>query len=178
MTPIRLTLAAAALALLPAAAPAGTAAAPAADAGVNAIYERMATALASGDAAMSRLTYADDAIFLPAQPVGIDGGAAMHGKMAAGVARMKADGIGFRIAYRVVSRRRIGDGLAIDAGYYRTEMTRPAGDPQPVTRYHKMLVVAAKQPDGRWLITHDASVASSQAAFEAATPQPGLRFDG
>ena len=63
-------------------------------------------------------------------------------------------------------------------GAVSSRKTRPAGDPQPVTRYHKMLVVAAKQPDGRWLITHDASVASSQAAFEAATPQPWLRFDG
>lgn len=171
LTPTRLALTAVTLAWLPATARADT------NAGVNAIYERMAVALATGDAAMSRLTYAPDAVFLPAQPVGIDQGASVHDKMKMGVERMKADGATFRISYRVVSRRLVGDALAIDAGYYRSEMTRPAGEPRSMTRYNKMLVVSAKQPDGRWLITHDASVASSQAAYDAATPQPGLKFD-
>ena len=176
LTNPRALLAAATLALLPAAAQADTPAAGA-HAGVNAIYERMAAALAGGDAAMSRLTYADDAIFLPSQPVGIDRGASVHDKMKRGVDRMKADGATFAIAYRLVSRQLVGDGLAIDSGYYRTDMTRPAGEPRTMTRYNKMLVVSAKQPDGRWLITHDASVAAPKDAFDAATPQPGLVFD-
>ncbi|MDO9489753.1 MAG: DUF4440 domain-containing protein [Sphingomonadaceae bacterium] len=172
----RAILVAATLALLPAAARADTPAAGA-HAGVNAIYERMATALAAGDAAMSRLTYADDAIFLPAQPVGIDRGTSVHDKMKLGVERLKADGATFAIKYRVISRQLVGDGLAIDSGYYRTDMTRPSGEPRTMTRYNKMLVVSTRQPDGRWLITHDASVAGSKEAFDAATPQPGLKFD-
>ena len=171
LTPTRLVLAAATLALLPAAARADT------NADINAIYSRLADGLRTADPAVSRSTYAPDAIFLPAQPVGIDRGAAVHDKMKLGIDRMTADGASFRIAYRLVSRQILGDGVAIDTGYYRTDMTRPAGEPRTVTRYNKMLVVSARQPDGRWLITHDASVASSQAAFDAATPQPGLLFD-
>ncbi|MFC3713991.1 YybH family protein [Sphingoaurantiacus capsulatus] len=167
--------AAAMLAALPGVAHADTHAATANE-GVNAIYERMATALSTGDAAMSRLTYADDAVFLPSQPVGIDQGAAVHDKMRMGVERMTADGATFKIAYRIVSRQIAGN-LAIDAGYYRTDMTRPTGEPRSLTRYNKMLVVSAKQKDGSWKITHDASVASSQAAYEAAVAQPGLKFD-
>lgn len=170
LTPTRLILAAA-LALATTAARADT------HADINAIYTRLADGLRAGDAEVSRSTYAPDAIFLPSQPVGIDRGAVVHDRMKAAGERLKADGVDFSISYRVVSRQLVGDRVAIDSGYYRTDMTRPTGEPRTMTRYNKMLVVSAKQPDGRWLITHDASIASSREAFEAATPQPGLKFD-
>ncbi len=170
--PSRLTrlAVAATLAALPAVAHADT------NADINAIYDRLAAGLVAGDPALSRSTYADDAIFLPAQPVGIDRGAVVHDRMRQGAERLKADGATMKISYRVVSRQITGN-LAIDAGYYRTDMTRPTGEPRSMTRYNKMLVVSAKQKDGSWKITHDASIAASQAAFDGAVAQPGLKFD-
>ena len=37
-----------------------------------------------------------------------------------------------------------------------------------MTRYNKFLVVAARQQDGTWKITHDASLPATKAAWEQA----------
>lgn len=148
-----------------------------ANAGVNAIYERIAEGIRTGDAAMSQKTYAPDAVFLASAPVPMDRGAAMHELMRANGERLKADGATMAVSYRLVSRRFAGSDTAIDTGYYRVDMSRTKPEPATQTRYNKFLLTAARQPDGTWKITHDASLPASKEAYEAATPQPGLKFD-
>lgn len=157
----RATLVAAALALQPAAAHADV------NAEIDKIYARLAEGIRTADPELSRKTYTDDAIFLPPMPGPIDRGATVHARMKASGERLKADGAAMTVSYRRVSRQVVGD-LAIDTGYYRTDMTRTKPEPATMTRYNKFLVVAARQKDGTWKITHDASLPATKEAWEGA----------
>jgi ketosteroid isomerase-like protein len=156
----RLTFIAATLALQPAAARADV------NAEIDKIYARLSEGIRAADPELSHKTYTDDAIFLPPQPVPIDRGAVFHQRMRESADRLKADGATMTVSYRRVSRQVVGH-IAIDTGYYRTDMTRTKPEPATMTRYNKFLVVAARQKNGTWKITHDASLPVTKEAWEA-----------
>lgn len=147
------------------------------NADVNAIYERMADAIRAKDPDMSRKTYTADAAYLPPTPGPIDQGERLHELMRGGGQRLKADGVAMTITYRIVRRTLAGPDTAIDMGYYRTAMKRGTDGAEQV-RYNKFLVTARREADGTWKISHDASLPSSQAAYEAAERVSGLKYDG
>lgn len=155
------------------------AAAPAAadtNADVNAIYERIAEGLRTHDPAMSSRAYTADAAYLPPSPGPIDQGERLHALMRSSAERLRADNVAMTISYRVVRRTLVGN-TAIDIGYYRTAMKRGTDGAEQV-RYNKFLLTARREADGTWKISHDASLPSSQAAYDAAERVAGLKYDG
>ncbi|MBV9882951.1 MAG: hypothetical protein JO276_08085 [Sphingomonadaceae bacterium] len=87
---------------------------------------------------------------------------------------MRQDGISVAAQYRL-ARRSVAGEIAIDGGYMRQTMTRP-GAPAMV-QYVKFLVTLRRQPDGSWRITSDASMPSTEEAWNAAARVDGLRYD-
>lgn len=159
---MRVGLAAAVLAALPVAGRADT------NGDIDAIYARLTEGIRTADPELSHKVYAEDAAYLGGFPSAIDRGAIVHQRMRESATRLKADGASMTIQFKVASRQLVGDSLAIDTGYYKTDMTRPTGEPRTMTRYNKFLVVAAKQKDGTWKITHDASGPATKEAWEGA----------
>jgi ketosteroid isomerase-like protein len=47
-----------------------------------------------------------------------------------------------------------------------------------MVQYHKFLVVAQRQRDGRWKILRDASLPASKEAWDGAVRSDGLKYDG
>jgi len=170
MTGLKIGAAAVALAAMPVAAQGDP------NAAINAVYDRISAGLRDHDPAMSRGAYTPDVLYLPAMPGAIDRGDRFHERMRRSADRLKADKVDAKLSFRVVSRTLRGD-TAIDAGYFRNDMTRASPTPTTQTRYSKFLVVAMRQADGSWKISHDASVPATREAFDAAAPHPGLKYD-
>jgi uncharacterized protein (TIGR02246 family) len=150
------------------------------DAGLNALYEGIAAAVAVNDGAGVADRFATDAIVLDPRPEPPARGAAFRSAMTGMAARMKADGVKVRSEYRIDSRTVSGD-FAVDTGYRR--MTIAGGGAggagaQPMVQYHKFLVVARRQPNGGWRILRDASLPASEAAWNGAVRVEGLKYDG
>jgi ketosteroid isomerase-like protein len=74
-----------------------------------------------------------------------------------------------------VERRSVQDGVAVDAGYMRMQMTRPDG--QKGAQYARFLVTMRRDASGRWRIIGDASIRTDEAAWNAAPRAAGLRYD-
>lgn len=167
--------AAAAAASLSAAVPA---AAHPADAALNRIYDRIATAVAANSGEGIAGALAADAVILDPRPVAPAAGEAFRANIRRMADRMKADGAQVRSEYRI-ERRIISGDVAVDTGYRRMTMTPAAGAAGgPPPQYHKFIVVAQRQPDGSWKIVRDASLPASREVWDAAVRTEGLKYDG
>jgi len=166
--------------LAPAALIAATPAAAAnpADAAINAMYESIAAGVAANSGEGVVAAFADEAVVLDARPGPPAEGPAFRAAIQKMAERLKADGVQVKADYRVTRRIVSGD-LAVDTGFRRQTMAvaKPDG-PQPGTQYHKFLVVAQRQADGRWKIVRDASLPASKEAWDAAPRVDGLKYDG
>jgi uncharacterized protein (TIGR02246 family) len=164
----------AAAAMLAAATPA---AANPADAALNGMYEAIAAGVAANSGAGVTSAFADDAMVLDPRPGPPAQGPAFRAAILRMADRLKAEGVEAKADYRVVRRLVSGD-IAVDTGYRRQTMVvaKPDG-PQPGTQYHKFLVVAQRQPDGRWKIIRDASLPATREAWDAAVRIEGLKYD-
>ena len=147
------------------------------DAALNRMYETIAAGVAANAGETVTSAFAEDAVALDPRPGPPAEGAAFRAGIARMAQRLKADGVRVRASYRVVQRIVSGD-LAVDTGYRRQtmEVAKPGG-PQPGTQYHKFLVVARRQADGRWKIVRDASLPASNEAWDAAVRVDGLKYD-
>lgn len=143
---------------------------------VNAIYERIAAAARDQDPLLSRRAYAPDAVFLDERRPGMQAGDELHESMRGSMEALRESGAQARISYRVTGRTVQGN-IAIDSGYYRVSITPSDRETSPSASYRKFLVAAERREDGRWHITHDASLPSSQEAYDSAQPVAGLRYD-
>jgi len=155
------------------------ASAPAAS-GINAelndIYERIAAAAAQRDPLLSRQAYSPDAAFLDERRPAMQIGDELHQSMRESMEALGRSGAQARISYRV-ARRSVQGNVAIDSGYYRVVFTPPGEGASPAASYRKFLVTAERLSDGNWYITNDASLPSSQEAYERSEPSAGLKFD-
>lgn len=156
---------------------ASPAAADPADASINRIYETIAAGVAANSGEGVTSAFADDAMILDPRAGAPAEGAAFRAGIERMAERLKADGVQVKADYRVVRRLVSGD-IAVDTGFRRQTMaTAKAGGPQPGTQYHKFLVVARRQGDGRWKIVRDASLPASKEAWDSAARVDGLKFD-
>lgn len=146
------------------------------DAQVNAIYERIAEKARQRDPLLSRHTYAPDAVFMDERRPGMHVGDELHDSMRGSMQSLRDTGAQARINYRIV-RRTLGDNSVIDAGYYRVAITPADRETPPSTTYRKFLVIAERRGDGVFHITHDASLPSSQEAYDGARRVEGLKYD-
>lgn len=146
------------------------------DAQINDLYERIDAAARDRDPELSRQAYAPDAVFLDEREATIQTGEVLHASMRESIEGLRRDGAAARISYRVV-RRTVRENLAIDTGYYRVAVSPADRRAAPSIAYRKFLLAAEPRPDGRWQIIGDASLPSSQDAYDGAQPVSGLRFD-
>ena len=155
---------------------AAPAAAHPADDAINQLYGRLTEAKAHNDAAGIAAAFAPEALLIDARPGAATSGAELAARLAPMAARMSADGVTVATQYRI-ERRSIAGEIAVDAGYMRTEMRRPAGGEQPMTMITRFLVTLRRQADGSWRILSDASMPSTEAAWTGAVRAEGLRYD-
>jgi uncharacterized protein (TIGR02246 family) len=141
---------------------------------INAVYSAIAAAKARNDAPGIAASFAPEALVIDARPGPAASGAELAGRLGAMASRMARDQARVSTQYRIERRSVAGD-LAIDAGYMRQSVAAPGMNMPPmVTRF---LVTLRRQGDGRWRVMADASMPATEAAWAAATRQPGLKFD-
>lgn len=166
-------MSAAAIAALSAAAPAY-----ADNEAANAVYERMQSSAAVDDPKpLLEKVYAPDATYLPGfKEGGIDRRDVVLKMMAGSQQHLRKGGGSLNVQFRIVDRKRLGDGLYVDNGYMRTVVKRTSDAPEQVT-YCKFVTVVARQPDGHWAFVTDADSETPAANFDNAQPVAGLKFD-
>lgn len=149
-------------------------AANAEDDALNAVYGRLSQARAASDAPGMAASFAPGALLVDARPGPAITGAELEARLRPMAARIVAEGVHIETGYRIERRSVMGD-IAVDAGYLRQAMTRPGGAAQ--LRYARFLVTMRRDAAG-WRIVGDASMSASEEAWNGATRQAGLHFDG
>ena len=163
-----------AIAILSAAAPAS--AGSRADPALNAIYERLAAAKAENAPEKVASEFAAQATLISARPGPPIRGDALAGALRPMAERLKSEKVTVSTAYRVESRRVLGD-VALDSGYMRTLFAAPAGAARPRDMYNRFLVTFRKKSGGDWKIVGDASLPATSADWDKAARTEGLKFD-
>ena len=87
---------------------------------------------------------------------------------------MAADGVTFDTAFRV-ERRQVKGYIAVESCYMRSTVGK-AGQP-PAVSCSEGLVTMKRHPDGSWRIVSDATIPSTEAAWNAVKRVDGLKHD-
>ena len=154
-------------------------AAPAAaqdNAGVNAVYDRMAAAYAARDRAMLATIFHPKMVTSSSaadQPPVI-GGAALGERVGAGLDRLKQQDRQAELRFRV-SHRGWADDTAVDVGVLR--MRTWGGGREPRTVYSRVVSTLVPGEDGTWVFLTDSPAPATQADWDKAEPVSGAKFD-
>lgn len=145
------------------------------DAALNAVYDRLATARSANDVPGMAAAFSSGGILIDARPGPAVSGADLAARLQPQAERVIADKAQMQTQYRVERRSVMGD-LAVDAGFMRLHMTRPGAE--PMVRHARFLVTMRRDADGVWRIVGDASMQSSEEAWNSVAPVEGLKHDG
>jgi len=170
---MRLVAILAAAACLAGAAPAAAAAPQ--DAKLNAVYSALAKARAANDIAGMSGSFSDTALLIDSRGMPAITGKDLAGVLTPFVERLKTENVKVATDYRIERRTWAGD-TAIDVGYMRQTMTRPSGETG--TRYARFMVAIKQGEGGVWKIVGDASMPSTEEAFNSVPRTDGLHYDG
>ena len=143
---------------------------------VNAIYDRMSAAYASGDAAALAKVYAKDALVFPSQANApwLTGHKSIENGPGNFLATVRKQSGNLRIRFRVTERFKL-TGSVVDAGIYRLSISDADG--KESVRVGKFMTVAAPQSDGSWAFVADTDTPMPSEAWSRAVKTGSPKFD-
>ena len=146
------------------------------NAGVNAVYGRMATAYADRDRALLSTIFHPQMITSSSEPdrPPVIGGAALAELVGAGLDRLKLGDRQAELRFRITHRGWAGD-TVVDSGVLR--MRFRGGQREERTVYSRFLSTLIRQKGGTWMFLADSPSPASQADWDKAAPFPQARFD-
>jgi ketosteroid isomerase-like protein len=143
-----------------------------ADAALNQVYDTVARGKAEGAVETFVGAFSDQTVVLDHRPGPALVGAEFRKVIETMAPQLKADGVKVDARYRV--ERRVDGDVAIDSGYMRQAMQLPDGNSQ--VRYMKFLVTMRRGATG-WKIAADASMPSTEEAWNSVPRSEGLKYD-
>jgi ketosteroid isomerase-like protein len=145
------------------------------DEALNSVYRGLVESRSRSDVAGMAAAFGSEALLIDQRPMPAISGAELADRLRPMAARIVADNVRIDTAYRV-ERRSVSGDLAIDAGYMRQSLARPGAE--PMVRYSRFLVTMRRGESGAWRIVADASMPSTEEAWDSVARSEGLLHGG
>lgn len=140
---------------------------------VNAVYASLETARQANSVQAILKAFGENVLVVDERSPQASDHAGLEQQLTSVTERLAKDGGKIRSAYRIVRRTRSAN-VVVDAGLMKMSMDIPG---QPARDMYRRFLVTLEQQGPQWRIVADSSTASDAAAWNAAMPVEGLKYD-